>query len=103
VHGDADETVFYDGIEGAYLSAPVVAERYAMLAGCDTGSPIAKPDFDLVASIDGAETSRIAWPNCMRNTEVEFWTINNGPHIPGPWVPTGLDSFVDWLLEHRRD
>lgn len=103
VHGDEDDTVFYDGIEGVYLSAPATAERYAMLAGCDTSSPAARPDIDLVSNIDGAETSRLAWPNCLRDTEVEFWKMNGGPHIPGPWVPAGLDSFVDWLLEHRRD
>ncbi len=103
VHGDADDTVFYQGFEGAYLSAPAVAERYAMLAGCDTNSPMTLADFDLVASIAGAETSRTSWPGCLDGTEVEFWTMNNGPHIPGPWVTEGLDAFVNWLLDHRRD
>ena len=103
IHGDADDTVFYEGIDGIYLSAAKTGERYAMLAGCDTASPQALPDFDLVASIEGAETSRITWPDCHGNTVVEFWTMNNGPHIPGPWVPAGLDSILDWLLQHRRD
>lgn len=103
VHGTADDTVFYEGIEDSYLSAPAAGERYAMLAGCDTDSPLPRPDIDLVASMDGDETSRIAWPDCLGGTEVEFWTINEGAHIPAPWVQAGLDSFVDWLLEHRRD
>tara|TARA_R110002049_G_scaffold222206_7_gene393808 strand:+ start:3450 stop:4418 length:969 start_codon:yes stop_codon:yes gene_type:complete len=103
VHGDLDDTVFYEGNEGGYLSAPEVAERYAMLAGCDVDNPVAKPDFDLVGNIDGAETSIQSWPDCLQGTEVEFWTMNGGPHIPGPWVPAGLDAFVDWLLEHPRN
>lgn len=103
IHGDLDDTVFYEGIEGAYLSAPAAADRYAMLAGCDEDNPVSLPDFDLVASIDGAETSITAWPDCLRGAQVEFWTMNNGPHIPGPWVEEGLDSFVEWILEHPRD
>lgn len=103
VHGTADDTVFYEGIAGAYLSAPAAAERYAMLAGCDTNSPASKPDYDLLANFEGAETSVISWPDCLRRTEVEFWTMNDGPHIPGPWVPAGLDAFVEWLLEHPRN
>ena len=102
IHGDQDDTVFYEGIEGAYLSAPAVAERYAMLAGCDTSRPTPGPDIDLVANLEGAETSSITWPDCRRGTAVDFWTINDGTHIPGPWVDTGLDSFVDWILEHPK-
>ena len=103
VHGDLDDTVLYDGLEGVYLSAPAVADRYAMLAGCDTNSPMSLPDIDLVGNIPGMETSRTTWPGCLRNTEVEFWKINGGPHIPGPWVQEGLDAFVDWLLDHPRN
>lgn len=103
IHGDADDTVYYEGIDGIYLSAAKTSERYAMLAGCDTALPQPLPDLDLLASIEGAETSKITWPDCHGDTEVEFWTMNNGPHIPGPWVQAGLDSIIDWLLEHRRD
>ena len=103
VHGDLDDTVFFDGVEGAYLSAPAVADRYAVLAGCDTNNPASKPDFDLVGNIEGAETSRTNWPGCLDGTEVEFWKMNGGPHIPGPWVQEGLDAFVEWLLDHRRE
>ena len=103
IHGDLDDTVLYEGIEGVYLSAPAVADRYAMLAGCDTNNPVSLPDFDLVGNLPGAETSRTTWPGCLQGAEVEFWKMNNGPHIPGPWVQEGLDAFVDWMLDHRRD
>jgi polyhydroxybutyrate depolymerase len=103
IHGDLDDTVFYDGLEGGYLSAPAAAERYAMLAGCDTGAPTAGPDVDLVTSLPGAETSTTSWPGCLQGSEVEFWKMNDGPHIPGPWVDAGLDAFVDWMLDHPRD
>jgi polyhydroxybutyrate depolymerase len=103
IHGDLDDTVFYEGLEGVYLSAPAVADRYAILAGCDTNSPISLPDFDLIGNIAGAETSRTTWPGCLQGSAVEFWKMNDGPHIPGPWVQEGLDAFVDWTLDHGRD
>jgi polyhydroxybutyrate depolymerase len=102
VHGTADDTVPYEG-SGSIPGAMETAERFAMLAGCDTGNPQAGENIDLVGNIDGAETSTVAWPGCLRNTEVELWTIVDGPHIPGPWVQDGLDRFVDWLLDHPRN
>ena len=48
VHGTADDTVPYEGAFGI-PGALKTAERYAMLAGCDTGSPQAGTDIDLVA------------------------------------------------------
>lgn len=102
VHGDLDDTVFYDGLEGVYLSAPAVADRYAWLADCDTDNPISMPAVDLVGSLEGAETSVVAWSDCAQRTAVEFWTINDGPHIPAPWVTAGLDQFVHWVLDNPR-
>jgi len=101
-HGDDDGTVPFDGVEGVIPGAVEVAERYAMLAGCDTGSPFERPAVDLVASLDAAETTVVGWPDCLRGTEVELWTIQGGPHIPAPWVPAAQDAFVDWLLERGR-
>lgn len=103
VHGDLDDTVLFDGIDGAYLSAPAVGERYALLAGCDVDNPSPGAAVDLVANLDGAETSTTVWDGCLSGAEVEFWKINNGPHIPGPWVQEGLDQFVDWLLDRGRN
>jgi polyhydroxybutyrate depolymerase len=103
IHGDLDDTVLYDGIEGAYLSAPAVGERYALLAGCDVDNPMAGADVDIVGNLDGAETSTTVWNDCLSGAQVEFWKINDGPHIPGPWVQDGLDLFVDWLLDRGRN
>lgn len=103
VHGDLDDTVFYDGLEGVYLSAPAVADRYAWLADCDMDDPLSLPDVDLIGNVDGAESSVVAWQDCAEDTEVQFWTMNGGPHIPAPWIVDGLDQFITWVLEHPRD
>lgn len=106
LHGDADDTILYAGGEilgEAYPSAPETARRFAGLAGCDSDNPVAGDSVDVVGSLDGAETSVQVFPDCATGAEVELWTIADGPHIPGPWVPAALDSFVAWLVEHSRD
>jgi len=104
VHGDADETIEYEGAEGLFPSAMETAERYAILAGCDTTDPTPGADVDLVGNLPGAETSTLAWPDCLNGTEVELWTIRDGPHIPSfPWVPEGMDMLVDFLLNRGRE
>ncbi len=102
VHGTSDATVPYDGVEGALPSAPETAERYAGLAGCSSQAPTAAGTIDLVANIDGKETEVLAYESCSDGAEVELWTILEGPHIPGPWVPEGLDQMLEWMLEHPR-
>ncbi|MDZ7783660.1 MAG: hypothetical protein U5K56_12245 [Halioglobus sp.] len=102
MHGDDDGTVPYGGIEGVFPGAVETAERYAMLAGCDTGNPAMEPAIDLVANIDGDETTVTTWPDCLAGTEVELWTIVDGSHIPTSWADGARDAFVDWLLEHPR-
>ncbi|WP_187276610.1 alpha/beta hydrolase family esterase [Parahaliea maris] len=106
VHGTADDTILYDGGEilgEAYPSAQETARRFAVLAGCDGDNPGDGGSVDVVGNLSGAETRVQAWPDCPAGVEVELWTIADGPHIPGPWVPAALDSFVDWLIGHPRD
>ncbi len=106
LHGDADETIFYQGgdILGAvYPAAPETAKRFANLAGCAGDDPVPLPNVDAVASLEGAETTVVTYPDCDPGAEVELWTIVGGPHIPFPWVPAAIDSQVDWLLDHPRE
>ena len=56
----------------------------------------------VVENIEGAETTVVEIPECEQGTEVALWTLVGAPHIPFPWVPSGLDRFVDWVLEHPR-
>jgi len=56
-----------------------------------------------VENLDGPESTVLSYPDCEAGVEVELWTIVEGPHIPFPWVPSGLDLFVDWLISHQRE
>jgi len=104
LHGTDDATIPYDGstVPGfEFPSAPETARRYAVLAGCDPDSTTPDTDLDLEAFIEGAETERHAFNNCVRGAAVELWTINDGPHIPF-WTNGGVDEMLDWLLTHPR-
>ena len=99
VHGDLDDTIFYDG-SNSYPGSSETTKRFAMLAGCDSDNSFLKENVDVDASIQGSETTVIAYPDCASGVEVEQWSIIGGPHIPFPWVSSATDSFVDWLIEH---
>ncbi|MFK8050069.1 MAG: PHB depolymerase family esterase [Halioglobus sp.] len=106
VHGDADETISYAGGQffgRQYPGAEESANRLSILAGCDNANPFSRPNIDLDGSIPGSETSILAFPDCEENVEVELWTIAEAPHEPSPWEAGGLDSFVDWLIDHPRN
>jgi polyhydroxybutyrate depolymerase len=102
MHGDADDTVLYDGTQ-FYPGAAETIRRFAAHAGCDTSNPVMAPNIDVVGSIAGAETTVLQYSGCPAGVDVDFWTLVGAPHIPGPWVASALDSMVNWMLDHRRE
>ncbi len=102
MHGDADDTVLYDGNQ-FYPGASETIRRFAVHAGCDTSNPAIAPNIDVVGSIAGAETTVLQYSGCPEGVDVDFWTLVGAPHIPGPWVASALDSMVNWMLGHRRE
>ena len=106
LHGDADGTILYGGGENgdeSYPGALETIDRFAGLAGCDTANPTMPPNIDLIESLDGPETTVLAYSDCAEGVDVELWTLVDAPHIPFPWVPGALDSMVGWLIDHHRE
>jgi polyhydroxybutyrate depolymerase len=101
VHGDADDTVPYGGTQ-FFPGARETIRRFAAHAGCDANNPATAANIDLVRNITGAETTVLHYTGCPAGIDVDLWTIVGGPHVPGPWVPSALDSMVDWVIDHRR-
>lgn len=103
IHGDADETVAYDGgtLGGSDLfpSAPDVVARWATRAGCD-GTTVDGDMLDLDGTLAGAETETLRYESgCTAGAEL--WTIRGGGHIPNlsrEFAPTVLA----WLRAHGR-
>jgi len=108
VHGTADTTIFYDGLADAYPSAVDTVEFFAAAAGCDTSSPIALGDVDLVSSVDGDETEQVAYTtDCRDGVDAALWTTRDGIHRPvfyqpGSGSPVFADLATDWLFAHSR-
>jgi polyhydroxybutyrate depolymerase len=102
MHGDADDIVQYEGT-AFYPGARETIRRFAAHAGCDANNPVMAANIDVFGNDNGAETTVLQYPGCPAGVDVNLWTLVGGPHIPVPWVPSALDSMVDWAIDHRRD
>jgi len=105
MHGDQDKTIRYGGgeiIGNEYPGARETARRFAGHAQCDTANPALAPNLDVVASIDGAETTVLEYPGCASGMAVTLWSMIDAPHIPYPWVESSLDLMVEWVADHPR-
>jgi len=102
VHGTADETIAYEGVDGRFPGAVETAERFASAGGCDTDSPTDEGFVDLVPDLEGAETDKVAYSTgCDEGIDGGLWTINDGVHIP-VFSADFADMTTDWLLRHSR-
>ena len=102
LHGDADQTIFYQGGTNSgnpYPGALETAKRFAQLAGCDSDNAITLENRDIDGSITGSETEVLSYPGCSEDVDIELWTIVGGPHIPFPWTADAREAFVDWLTQ----
>lgn len=105
MHGDQDMTIRYGGSEilgNEYPGAKETTRRFAGHAQCDTENPVFAPNLDVVASIDGAETTVLEYSGCAPGVDVTLWSLISAPHIPFPWVESSLDLMVAWVTEHQR-
>ncbi len=88
IHGDADDTVPYEGGEEIigipcdHPSAPQMVEQWADHNGC-TGDLVEAPTkLDLEDPFDEPDTLVERIEGCPENVGVELWTIEGGGHIP---------------------
>jgi polyhydroxybutyrate depolymerase len=102
VHGDADQTILYNGgmnPTAAYPSAPTTIATWATKNGCDATLADTGMTLDLEASISGAETT-IKRHSCSKGA-AELWTIKGGAHIP-QFQPSWSETFYTWLEAHAK-
>jgi polyhydroxybutyrate depolymerase len=105
MHGDQDDTIPYTGRQSGrapYPSAPETIRRFAAHAGCNS-TPVMAPNLDVLAGIEGAETTVLEYKDCATGVDATLWTLVGGPHIPIPWVDSALDLMVDWNIDHQRN
>ena len=101
IHGTSDEVINYSGGEifsNIYTGAQASTKRWAEIDACSK-SPKIGVAFDLVASIQGPETTPTVY-SCP-NSAVELWSIEGGAHGPVLDSTFGL-KVMDWLLAHPK-
>jgi polyhydroxybutyrate depolymerase len=108
VHGDADNTVPYAGGHPENVAVVPVApgavettQDWAKKNRCDAKADTSTPPFDIVADLDGAETTALKFQNCEANGATELWTMHLGPHSPNfnsTWAP----KVLDFLMAHPK-
>lgn len=96
IHGNEDETVPYEGLQGNYPGAVELVERWSTRAGCTT-TDTETPRNLLLGH--GMETYVQNW--MCPDHRVALWTMEGVGH-----VPVGKKDFsrdiVAWLLEGER-
>lgn len=104
LHGDADRTILYGGGEilgAAYPGAERAVEIWADKNACGGGLAPAGGDFELDATVAGAETSPLSHAPCPDGGAVELWRMRGSGHLPN--VATQFaDVVIPWLYAHPK-
>jgi polyhydroxybutyrate depolymerase len=103
IHGDADQTILYDGGTFAGLSPyPAAKDSVATWGAKDTCSGALTDTgttLDLVSTVAGAETS-VARFACSAGA-AELWTMHGAGHIPA-LTPAFATAIGDFLSAHAK-
>ena len=104
IHGDQDDTIFFDGGNVFGTASPSAIDSTATWAAKDscTGNLIdLPPNIDLDAVLSGDETRVQHYTGCPAGIEVKLWTITGGNHIPV--FNAGIaDRVWDFLSTHPK-
>ncbi|MDA2963156.1 MAG: UbiA family prenyltransferase [Actinomycetota bacterium] len=101
IHGTSDDVISYGGGEifgRSYTDAVTTAKRWALIDKCSQ-MPAVEIGFDLVTSIQGAETIPTVY-SCPEKS-VELWQVMGGVHSPELDASFAL-KVMDWLLAHPK-
>jgi polyhydroxybutyrate depolymerase len=98
IHGDADQTISYEGgsiFAQSYPSVNEVVQRWSKNNQCTADS---EKKSDLIASMSGPETTTSLF-TCA-NGSLELWTLNGGIHVPV--LDRGFaDAVIQWLINNK--
>jgi len=100
VHGDADDSILYDGDTG-YASADDSTAYWANYNGCAATRTLSPDRLDLIGQVDGAETRVEQHDDCPAGGAVDLWTLEGGSHIP--MILQAFPTHVwDWVQAHTK-
>lgn len=100
IHGDADDTILYDG-DALYPSAADSLAPWANYNDCSGGLSADSERLDLDSSLDGEETRIERYSGCSSDVDVELWTLESGGHVP--ILQSGFAQQIEsWLAAHPK-
>ena len=103
VHGTFDTVIAFEGgrlATGAdYPGAQTVVERWRTRNACDAPSSVRELDLD--QGVLGEETTASLWTNCEAGMDVQFWSLEGSPHVPG-FNEAFKDELAAQLLSYVR-
>jgi polyhydroxybutyrate depolymerase len=98
IHGEKDGTILYAGgalFGNPYTSAEATVAQWQKINQCSSEK---KSSLDLLASIEGSDTS-VSTYSCAAGS-LEFWGIPQGVHTPSLDVDFAK-RVIDWLIQFR--
>ena len=85
VHGTLDTVIAYEGgrlaTGASYPGAQAVVDRWRNRNGCSAAAVDRRLDLD--QGVLGEETTATTWSDCEGGMDVQFWSLNGSPHVPG--------------------
>jgi polyhydroxybutyrate depolymerase len=104
VHGDADQTIVYDGgatTEGTYPAAPTTIADWGQKNGCSGALAATGQTYDIDSQLPGNETAVEGFAGCPAGIDVQLWTIHGGSHIP-TFTPGWGELVWSFLSAHPK-
>lgn len=101
MHGNADQTVPYDGEAGSYPGAQDTVKIWATYDGCSLTPGTSAPPEDF-AGDSAAETTITRYDSgCRPGGSAELWTLDGQGHIPSV-NDNWRNGVIDWLFAHSK-
>jgi polyhydroxybutyrate depolymerase len=104
IHGTADDTVPYTGVQFLGATVPSAQDSVAAWAaynGCEATALVAQGQLNLDTELAGADSDVATFEECAPGGAVALWTIIGGSHVPD--LTAGFsEAVVDFLLAHPK-
>jgi len=114
VHGNADQTIAYDGgtttymvdggtlPEGTYPGAPTTVADWAQKNGCTGTLAATGQTYTVDTSLPPNQTIVSAYGGCPAGIDVQLWTVQGGGHIPSLNRPAWGEMVWGFLSSHPK-
>ncbi len=101
MHGNADQTVPYDGEAGAYPGAEDDVKIWATYDGCSLTPDTSAPKQDFAGDATAEATITRYNSGCKPGGGTELWTLDGQGHVPAV-NDNWRTHVIDWLFSHPK-